>query len=371
MVLHARVVASTRFVSPRLDDGQAYVSCGLRPTSCPCGVFGAGATAPASALRACVSMSFAPCRSPPSPRATVVVGAESSFCAEPASAALPSAPLAGAAVFGAAAAAAPPPQASSDAHATSKGAQETVIRERVQRVPMAPRYQSFGPNIASRSAGAVLDGTPGRVLRLGEHRVSIAPTPPAPVAEPAAPGPRPERLGAYEVLAELAAGGMATVHLARATDKRQGPPLVAIKRPHRHLGNDRMFVTMLVDEARLASAIEHPNVVKVRELGFEGELPFIVMDYVEGASLAEVAQGAGGAGSRNRRPGRRGASRSTPWRGSTPPTSFATRRDDRCKSSTATSPRTTSSSAATAARASPTSASPRPKTACRRRGRTR
>jgi hypothetical protein len=100
--------------------------------------------------------------------------------------------------------------------------------------------------------------------------------------------PRGERLGSYELLLELASGGMATVHLARATDRRLGPPLVAIKRPHRHLSNDKTFVTMLVDEARLASAIDDPHVVKVRELGFAGGMPFIVMDYVEGASLAEL-----------------------------------------------------------------------------------
>ena len=106
---------------------------------------------------------------------------------------------------------------------------------------------------------------------------------PAPV-----PPAKPERLGAYELLLELASGGMATVHLARATDKRQGPPLVAVKRPHRHLQGDKTFLTMLVDEARLASAIDHPSVVKVRELGFDGGMPFIVMDYVEGTSLAEL-----------------------------------------------------------------------------------
>ncbi len=108
-----------------------------------------------------------------------------------------------------------------------------------------------------------------------------------PPPAPAAPPP-PERLGAYELLLELAAGGMATVHLARAIDRRKGPPLVAVKRPHRHLQGDRTFLTMLVDEARLASAIDHPNVVKVRELGFDGGMPFIVMDYVEGTSLAEL-----------------------------------------------------------------------------------
>ena len=102
------------------------------------------------------------------------------------------------------------------------------------------------------------------------------------------PPPKPERLGAYELLLELASGGMATVHLARATDKRLGPPLVAVKRPHRHLQGDKTFLTMLVDEARLASAIDHPNVVKVRELGFDGGMPFIVMDYIEGTSLAEL-----------------------------------------------------------------------------------
>jgi eukaryotic-like serine/threonine-protein kinase len=109
--------------------------------------------------------------------------------------------------------------------------------------------------------------------------------------EPAALDSAPstvERLGAYELLIELAAGGMATVHLARPTDRREGPSLVAVKRPHRHLSGDKTFLTMLVDEARLASAIDHPNVVKVRELGFDGGIPFIVMDYVEGASLAEL-----------------------------------------------------------------------------------
>jgi serine/threonine-protein kinase len=81
---------------------------------------------------------------------------------------------------------------------------------------------------------------------------------------------------------------MATVWLARAVDGRQGPPLVAIKRPHQHLSADATFLKMIVDEARLASAIHHPNVVKVHELGFEAGTPFIVMDYLEGASLAEL-----------------------------------------------------------------------------------
>ncbi len=95
-------------------------------------------------------------------------------------------------------------------------------------------------------------------------------------------------VGPYQILLELASGGMATVYLARAQDGRAAEPLVAIKRPHRHLVSDKNFVAMLLDEARLASAIAHPNVVKVRELRFDDGEPSIVMEYVEGASLSEL-----------------------------------------------------------------------------------
>jgi hypothetical protein len=104
------------------------------------------------------------------------------------------------------------------------------------------------------------------------------------------------RLGPYELLVEVAAGGMATVYVARLAEDAPDAPLVAIKRPHRHLAADKTFLTMLVDEARLASAIDHPNVAKVRELRFDGGVPFIVMDYVEGASLADLRRELGALG---------------------------------------------------------------------------
>jgi serine/threonine-protein kinase len=93
------------------------------------------------------------------------------------------------------------------------------------------------------------------------------------------------RAGNYDLLLDLASGGMATVYLARATDR---DVLVAVKRPHKHLASDKMFLTMLLDEARVASAIDHPGVVRVRELGFEAGEPFIVLDYVEGCALSDL-----------------------------------------------------------------------------------
>jgi serine/threonine protein kinase len=115
---------------------------------------------------------------------------------------------------------------------------------------------------------------------------------PAPESAPAPLG----TAGGYELLLEIAAGGMATVYLGRATDGRAGAPLVAIKRPHKHLATDKIYLSMLLDEARLASAIQHENVVRVRELGFEHGEPFIVMDYVEGASLSELRKELSSAG---------------------------------------------------------------------------
>jgi hypothetical protein len=113
---------------------------------------------------------------------------------------------------------------------------------------------------------------------------SLPPLLPTPAPARAAIG----RAGAYEMILELASGGMATVFLARAIDGGPNAPLVALKRPHRHLATDKTFLSMLLDEARLASAIDHVNVVKVRELGFEAGEPFIVLDYVEGASLSDL-----------------------------------------------------------------------------------
>jgi serine/threonine-protein kinase len=118
------------------------------------------------------------------------------------------------------------------------------------------------------------------------------PDAPAPESAPASLG----NAGGFELLLEIASGGMATVFLGRATDGRIGAPLVAIKRPHKHLATDKIYLSMLLDEARLASAIQHENVVRVRELGFDRGEPFIVMDYVEGASLSELRKELAAAG---------------------------------------------------------------------------
>ncbi|CAN5299350.1 hypothetical protein BH09MYX1_BH09MYX1_55930 [soil metagenome] len=93
------------------------------------------------------------------------------------------------------------------------------------------------------------------------------------------------RLGRYEVITHLASGGMANVYLGRAIGAAGFARLVAIKCLHPHIAADQQFVTMFLDEARLAARIRHPNVVPTLDLEQSAEGLYLVMEYVEGDSL--------------------------------------------------------------------------------------
>jgi serine/threonine protein kinase len=96
------------------------------------------------------------------------------------------------------------------------------------------------------------------------------------------------RLGKYELLAELASGGMATVFVARHVGVGGLERLVVIKRVHPHLLRLPSFSEMFRDEARVASLVRHPNVVPLLDVvDSDGEL-LIVLEYVESVSLAAL-----------------------------------------------------------------------------------
>jgi serine/threonine-protein kinase len=100
---------------------------------------------------------------------------------------------------------------------------------------------------------------------------------------------RPARVGPYEVLFELAQGGMGAVFLARAVGEPVGAAgferVVAIKRLHAHLGGQAEHVRRFLDEARVAARIHHANVVGIHQLGSDEDGYFLVQDYVEGDTL--------------------------------------------------------------------------------------
>ncbi len=95
-------------------------------------------------------------------------------------------------------------------------------------------------------------------------------------------------LGGYELVAELGRGGMASLYLAHRTGPAgfERPVAVKVVRPD-HVG-DEAFVRMFLDEARLSARVQHPNVVQVEELGQQDGTHYLVMEYVDGVTLAEV-----------------------------------------------------------------------------------
>ena len=100
-----------------------------------------------------------------------------------------------------------------------------------------------------------------------------------------------DRVAGYEIVAELKSGGMATLYLGRRAGAGGFAKHVAIKLIHPHLAKDEKFVGMFLDEARLSARIEHPNVVHVHDLGEEDGMYFMVMEYVNGCSLAQLLRG--------------------------------------------------------------------------------
>ncbi|HEY8086487.1 MAG TPA: serine/threonine-protein kinase, partial [Polyangiaceae bacterium] len=97
-----------------------------------------------------------------------------------------------------------------------------------------------------------------------------------------------DRLDRYELLCPIASGGMATVWLARLRGKRGFEKLFAVKTIRTELLDDPRFQEMFLDEARIASGIQHPNVAQILDLGEERETLFIVMEWVDGDSLAKI-----------------------------------------------------------------------------------
>ena len=96
------------------------------------------------------------------------------------------------------------------------------------------------------------------------------------------------RVGRYLICGELASGGMATVHLGRLLGPAGFSKIVAIKRLHAQFATDPEFLSMFIDEARLASVISHPNVVSSLDVVVEDNELLLVMEYVQGESLAQL-----------------------------------------------------------------------------------
>lgn len=106
-------------------------------------------------------------------------------------------------------------------------------------------------------------------------------------------GQVPDKIGRYEIVLQIARGGMATVYLARAEGHGGFDRYVALKLTAEHLRDDPEFGQHLVEEAKLVAHLRHTNVVPVLDVGTdEQRAVFLVMEYVPGDSLGGLVRAA-------------------------------------------------------------------------------
>jgi serine/threonine protein kinase len=96
------------------------------------------------------------------------------------------------------------------------------------------------------------------------------------------------RLGRYKILRHLASGGMADIYLVRATGIAGFEKTLVLKRIRPDHAGEPSFITMFLDEARLAATLDHPNIAQVHDIGTEDGNYYFTMEYVHGASVHAI-----------------------------------------------------------------------------------
>ncbi len=96
------------------------------------------------------------------------------------------------------------------------------------------------------------------------------------------------QFGPYRLVRQVAVGGMAEIHLAKARGIAGFEKYVALKMIHPNFAEDEQFIEMLVDEAKIAVQLTHHNIAQTFDLGRVGDTYYISMEYVDGADLYKV-----------------------------------------------------------------------------------
>ena len=121
-------------------------------------------------------------------------------------------------------------------------------------------------------------------------RTSAAPPPPAAGGEAAGEEQLPKRFGKYTLIRKIAIGGMAEIFLALQRSVAGFEKIIVVKRILPHLAKDSQFVTMLLDEARIAATLNHPNVAQIYDVGQHDGQFYIAMEHVHGEDLRSVVR---------------------------------------------------------------------------------
>ncbi len=98
----------------------------------------------------------------------------------------------------------------------------------------------------------------------------------------------PRKFDRYNLLKKLATGGMAEIYLAKQSGLEGFEKVVVLKRILSHLAQDEEFVSMFLDEARIAAKLSHPNIVQIYDLGKADGTYYIAMEYVSGRNVQHI-----------------------------------------------------------------------------------
>ncbi|MBI4124969.1 MAG: serine/threonine protein kinase, partial [Deltaproteobacteria bacterium] len=98
----------------------------------------------------------------------------------------------------------------------------------------------------------------------------------------------PKQFGKYFLLEKLAVGGMAEIYKAKTYGAEGFEKLLAIKRILPHAAEDKDFISMLIDEAKLSVVLSHANIVQVFDLGKAENDYFISMEFIHGVNLRDI-----------------------------------------------------------------------------------
>jgi serine/threonine protein kinase len=169
--------------------------------------------------------------------------------------------------------------------------------------PAPPAYddqEARLPPAAHRTSAKLLVTDPKIPLGPGVDLASVAlsaiheePAPPAPAA-PQRPAPareaswRDDRFGPYQLIDRVAIGGMAEVFKAKREGVEGFEKIVAVKRILPHLSENKEFLDMFVDEAKMVAGLAHPNIVQIFDLGRIDKSYYIAMEYVHGRDLRTI-----------------------------------------------------------------------------------
>src|SRR5262245_52739592 len=106
----------------------------------------------------------------------------------------------------------------------------------------------------------------------------------------------PTRFGSYILDQKLGRGGMAEVFKARVAGLGGFEKVVCIKRVLPHLAEDRQFIQMFIQEAKLSARLTHPNIVQVFDLGEVDGLFYMALEFVRGSDLLDLLRATEAAG---------------------------------------------------------------------------